>query len=333
MIKDCYKDALLRWYEANKRDLPWRKSRDPYAIWLSETMLQQTTSQAVIPYFEKFLQRFPTVKKLAQAEIGQVLELWSGLGYYSRARNLHKAAQSLSSGFPKTSAELMELPGFGPYTSRAVASIAFGESVGVIDGNVIRVLCRWHGLEIEWWKTRERSRLQTLADEWVKDVSSSTMNQALMELGATVCLAKTPRCALCPIMSSCQGLQKSAISQLPRKKPRREKELWVWQPMIRISRGRILIARNKQAPFLRDQWLLPAVARRIKKAPKRFDFKHTITHHEIFVTLNSSPNNMTAIESKWIPLAELKHHVPVSLVQKSLAQVKRLSSVSRVPQG
>ena len=143
------RDSLITWYKENKRDLPWRNpqgsrgSKDPYRIWISEVMLQQTTVTAVIPFYEKFMNRFPKVQDLAQAKIEDVYEYWAGLGYYSRARNLHKAAQMFAeNGFPKTAAELIEYPGLGPYTSRAIASLAFGEKVGVLDGNVIRVLSR-----------------------------------------------------------------------------------------------------------------------------------------------------------------------------------------------
>lgn len=145
--------SLVAWYQKNKRVLPWRKDRNPYRIWISEVMLQQTTVAAVVPFYERFLERFPTVDDLAKASIEQVYEVWAGLGYYSRARNLHKAAQSIfEHGFPQKAEQLIELSGFGPYTSRAVASLAFNEHVGVLDGNVIRVLTRRYGLDIPWWE-------------------------------------------------------------------------------------------------------------------------------------------------------------------------------------
>src|SRR6185312_12760226 len=160
---------LLEWYRANRRELPWRASRDPYRIWISETMLQQTTTTAVIPFFERFVARFPDLKALAQSTEAEVLEMWSGLGYYSRARNLHKAAQALVArgGFPQTHEELAEFPGFGPYTARSVASLAFDQAVGVVDGNVIRVLSRCEGEDWEWWRPNVRQQIQNRADAWV----------------------------------------------------------------------------------------------------------------------------------------------------------------------
>ena len=158
---------LIAWYQKNKRVLPWRASQDPYKIWISEVMLQQTTVTAVIPYYEKFLKLFPTVQKLAAATIEDVYEMWAGLGYYSRARNLHKSAVLLSemilsgNGFPQSYQQLLELPGFGPYTARAVSSLAFGEKTGVLDGNVIRVLSRKYGIDSDWWQTVARNDLQT----------------------------------------------------------------------------------------------------------------------------------------------------------------------------
>jgi len=163
------KHELMNWYEINKRSLPWRTNQDPYRIWISEIMLQQTTVVAVIPFYEKFLNNFKTVSDLAEATEAEVLKNWSGLGYYSRARNIHKAAKLLSeSGFAKTAVELAELPGFGPYTSRAVSSICFEEKVGVLDGNVIRVLCRYLGLNYQWWNPQPRkARMFIVPDQCV----------------------------------------------------------------------------------------------------------------------------------------------------------------------
>jgi A/G-specific adenine glycosylase len=326
MIVATAKTKLLHWYRENQRDLPWRSSRDPYRIWISETMLQQTTVQAVIPYFEKFLKRFPTIKSLAKAQIEDVLEQWSGLGYYSRARNLHKAAQSLAKRFPQTSSELLALSGFGPYTARAVASLAFDESCGVLDGNVIRVLSRIHNLALEWWKPSARQIYQTIADEWVRDLPSHEMNQALMELGATICIPQNPVCLLCPLQSSCVARQENTIELRPLKKARRERELWTWQPQIFENRGRVLICRSDATPFLKNQWLLPGTARKVHAVPKKFHFKHTITHHDIFVTVKPSQSKiikdaeiLDQENQMWVRTVELSRYVPASLVLKAMA--------------
>lgn len=316
------KHKLLEWYRHNKRDLPWRANRDPYRIWISETMLQQTTTTAVIPFFERFVTRFPTLQALAEAETTAVVEAWAGLGYYSRARNLHKSAQALYTrgGFPRTYEELIDLPGFGPYTSRSVASLAFDQSVGVVDGNVIRVLSRFEANAWDWWKTKAREEIQAHADNWVKDVSSYEMNQALMELGRTICTPKQASCLLCPLRDSCLALREEKVLSLPKPRPRKERELWLWQPVVEIKNERILIQKNTHAPFLKGQWLLPGTAERLKAKPKTYHYKHSITHHDIYVTVTGPLPKMSDAATKWVRLKEIRQHVPASLVQKALAQ-------------
>lgn len=315
------KQNLLLWYETNQRPLPWRANRDPYSIWISETMLQQTTTTAVIPYFKRFMTRFPTLKSLAEASEKEVLEAWAGLGYYSRARNLRKSALALQSrgGFPETYEELQDFPGFGPYTSRSVASLAFDCSCGVVDGNVIRFFSRLYKKDWSWWKSQARHEIQTLADEWVKDLSSYKMNQALMEIGRTICTPKSPACLLCPVRNFCLAFKSGSTANYPLPKPRREREIWLWQPFIEVQRGKIRIQFNSHLPFMRNQWLLPGTARKAKAKPRKYDFKHTITHHDIFVTVKPHLPKLSSSEGKWIPLKEIKQYVPASLVQKALA--------------
>lgn len=317
--------ALEDWFEQNARPLPWRESRDPYRIWLSEVMLQQTTVKAVVPYYEKFLKRFPDVAALAAAPTAEVLELWAGLGYYSRARKLHESAQRLAEvGFPRTAAELETLPGFGPYTSRAVASIAFGERVGVLDGNVIRVLSRRHGRDEEWWKPKVRDHLQTLADAYAQQSKSPTaLNQALMELGATVCTPQSPSCWICPWSVRCVAHLSGKATQFPRAKPRRAPEMWLWRPRLLISRtGKVGLVPNDYAPFLKGALLPPGEAQRISKKPTRFALKHSITHHQIFVEPESSTPDSCAGTSdariQWLQPQEIPKWNPSSLLKKLL---------------
>ena len=199
------RELLLEWFGHNQRDLPWRKNKDPYSVWLSEVMLQQTTVKAVIPYFNKFIKTFPKVERLAESSIEDIYELWAGLGYYSRARSLHKAAKEIVAlgGFPTHHKDLLQLPGLGDYTARAVASIAFGEPVGVVDGNVIRVLSRRWNADWEWWKTGPKKEIQAIADLLASTENPSHTNQGLMELGSTVCTPKSPTCFLCPWQKRC----------------------------------------------------------------------------------------------------------------------------------
>lgn len=317
------KNNLVTWFKENQRELPWRANRDPYRIWISETMLQQTTTTAVIPYFERFLKTFPSLEALAKAPVEKVIEAWAGLGYYSRARNLHKSAKALHElpGFPRSHTELADLPGFGPYTSRAVSSLAFGEPVGVVDGNVIRVFARIYAQSWQWWKTKARNEIQDLADAWVKDVNPHEMNQALMELGRTICTPKSPSCLLCPVRKFCQALKKGDVTKYPSVRPKRERETWVWKAHLEIKGKKIRIAKSDQVPFLRGQWCLPGMAQRVETRPKRYHYKHTITHHDIFVTVSREVFKLKGIESKWIPLEEIKQHVPASLVQKALTHM------------
>lgn len=323
------KRNLLRWYGENKRELPWRTSRDPYRIWISETMLQQTTTTAVIPFFQRFIERFPSLKILASAKVGEVVEAWAGLGYYSRARNLHKSAVALNTagGFPKTFEELITFPGFGPYTSRAVSSLAFDQEVGVVDGNVIRVLSRFQAADWDWWQNKVRDLIQTQVDAWVKDVSPYEMNQALMELGRTICTPKSPSCLLCPLRQDCRAYAQDQVARFPKPRPRRARELWLWRPVVCVKNGRILLQKNSSAPFLKGQWLLPATSERVEAKPKTYQYKHSITHHDIYVTLSEELpkiedklKSVPTKDTKWVLLKELRQHVPVALVQKALAE-------------
>ena len=281
---------LVEWYRGVRRDLPWRKDRDAYRIWISEVMLQQTTVKAVIPFYERFLKRFPSLKSLATSPVEDVLENWAGLGYYSRARNLHKSALHLHEhGFPRTSAELMELPGFGPYTSRAVSSLAFDEKAGVLDGNVIRILSRKYGQAVEWWKPAGRNQLQSIADALAQHDHPSDLNQGMMELGATICTPSNPACLLCPWQKDCVARLEGRIAELPLKRPRREVEIWSWEPTIVIKKSAVFVEPNAYAPFLKGHLLPPGRVKRLKKAPKNFSFRGGVTHFDIFVTVTRDP--------------------------------------------
>lgn len=310
---------LLDWYRENRRDLPWRKNKDPYRIWLSEVMLQQTTVVAVIPYYERFLERFPTVRDLAEAPIEDVLEMWSGLGYYSRARNLHKAAQALNEhGFPKTADELIEFPGFGPYTSRAVASIAFGDKVGVLDGNVIRVLSRLTADEGEWWGKEGRTRLQDLSDRFAQEGHPDEINQALMELGATVCTPQKTACLLCPWASLCEAREQDKVLELPLKKKRREMEIWSWTVKIhRNKRGQVALTKQHDLPFLKGHWVFPSEARREKKKPTKFDVRGGVTHHDIFIHVQSA-KGAPPKGSEWYDPKDIARVSPSKMLQRIL---------------
>ncbi len=210
---------LLAWYSASKRDLDWRRTRDPYRIWLSEIMLQQTRVAAVIPYYRRFLARFPTVQHLAKAPLDSVMRYWSGLGYYSRARNVHQAAKKIvtlhGGNFPSTRAEALELPGIGDYTAAAVLSIAYNAPLAVVDGNVARVLARLTALRGDLRRPAIWRRLIDTADAMLARSEPGNWNQALMELGAVVCTPRTPRCAECPISRWCRARDLGITGMIP----------------------------------------------------------------------------------------------------------------------
>ncbi len=253
---------LLEWYDRNRRELPWRRTSDPYAIWLSEVMLQQTQVATVIPYWERFLQRYPSVEALAEAPLPDVLAAWKGLGYYSRARNLHRAAQEVVARFggklPSTAAELLTLPGFGRYTAGAVASIAFGEPAPLVDGNVARVLSRLFEVEGLPGERAREARLWALAGELVQGKRPGDFNQSLMEHGATVCRPESPLCLLCPVREECLAFRHGRVDELPPAKVRAPPRKMTLAVAVWAHEGRLLLARRAEKGLFGGLWELPA---------------------------------------------------------------------------
>ncbi|MEM8883394.1 MAG: A/G-specific adenine glycosylase [Planctomycetota bacterium] len=243
-------EQLLPWYRREARDLPWRRTRDPYAIWVSEIMLQQTRVAAVIPYYERFLRRFPDVGTLARAREETVLAHWSGLGYYRRARMLHAAArQAARDGVPTSYDGWRALPGIGDYTASAIASIAHGEAEPVVDGNVERVVSRYLAAHPDKRETRRRM------ESWIPADEPGDFNQAVMELGATVCLPRAPRCDACPIVDGCRGRHEPERYPAAKVRPKvREVERAV---KLARSKGRVFLRRNEKTGVLEGMWDLP----------------------------------------------------------------------------
>jgi A/G-specific adenine glycosylase len=252
--------GLRAWFQASKRDLPWRRSRDAYGVWLSEVMLQQTQVATVIPYWEKFLARFPTVRVLAAASLDEVLPYWSGLGYYARCRNLHRAAKALverhDGVFPADPAALEALPGFGPYTAGAVGSIALGLDAALVDGNVARVFCRLEGWELGAEAAREKA--WRLAPALVPAGDAGDWNQALMELGATVCTPAAPKCGSCPVQAHCLASARGEAARYPLAKERRPKKLLALAALAVRHGGRLLLVRRADEGLFGGLWELPS---------------------------------------------------------------------------
>ena len=253
---------LLNWWDTGHADLPWRRSRDPYQIWVSEIMLQQTQIATVIPYFERWMTRFPTVGSLAAAPLDEVLKLWEGLGYYSRARNLHAAAQvvaeEMAGTLPRTAEELVKLKGIGRYTAGAIASIAFDQSTPILDGNIIRVLSRLLDLPDDTTQTATKNKLWQVAGELVPQQRAGDFNQALMELGQKVCLPANPNCAVCPVAAHCLARERNTQHERPVRPPRKRTPHYdVAAGVIYREDGKFLIAQRPLEGLLGGLWEFP----------------------------------------------------------------------------
>lgn len=248
---------LLDWYDRNRRELPWRRSRDPYRIWLSETMLQQTRVDTVIPYYERFLARFPSLAELARADEQEVLKAWSGLGYYSRARNLHRAAglvvSELGGDVPSDERSLRALPGVGAYTAGAIRSIAFDQSAPVVDGNVTRLLARLFAL-----RRPEATEIWSRAAKLVPARRPGDFNQALMDLGATLCTPRSPACARCPLKRLCRAKQQGLSEEIPEARPRPPPRRVRAVCGVVVRGGRLLLWKRPSRGLLGGLWELPS---------------------------------------------------------------------------
>ena len=253
---------LENWFAKVKRPMPWRRRPSPYVCWLSEIMMQQTTYAAVLPDYERFLKKFPTVEKLAAAKESEVLKSWEGLGYYARARNLLKAARQIVKGrWPRTSAEWARIPGVGPYTAAALSSVLNGERVPVVDGNVARVFARVWKLTDDFSKLPARAKLaERLQPEIEKCRVPGDFNQAMMELGALVCTPKSPDCAKCPLARACASRQDGTQEEYPVRAKKKEQPVRrVTSVIIKDAKGRVLLVQNREGGLLKGLWELPTV--------------------------------------------------------------------------
>lgn len=271
-------ERTLDWYAHHQRDLYWRHTRDPYLIWVSEIMLQQTQVETVIPYFRRFLSMFPTVQALAKASQQDVLKAWENMGYYARARNLHAAARQVVSNLegkiPRSREALLSLPGIGPYTASAILSFAFGQRVPTLDGNVRRVLCRLFAIRTPLGQTQTERRLSELARDMVPDKDPSSFNQGLMDLGSAICTPKRPSCARCPLQEFCQAFQLKLQETLPITKKRGllpQKQMTAG--IIRNGQDRLLIVQRPSKGLLGGLWKFPGGERKkgegLRKAIER----------------------------------------------------------------
>ncbi len=302
-------DRLLGWYHQNKRELPWRQTRDPYAIWVSEIMLQQTTVKAVIPFYERWMTRFPTASSLAEASIDEVLTYWQGLGYYRRCRMLHAGAHFvLENGFPSSEQEWRKVPGVGEYTAAAIASIALGERVALVDGNVERVYARL--------TCDDSQNLKPAAWKWAREVlaeDAGSWNQALMELGATVCIPREPLCSSCPVAGGCcaSASGRQASLPMPKLKPEwREVTHFIWIP---VADGRIGIRQIPPGEWWEGMWEF-ARSCNFESLGEQLcpewvedvgSFRHVVTRHKIQAVVSIARNCQAIGEFRWVLPEEL----------------------------
>ncbi len=310
--------SLVRWYEKHGRDLPWRRTRDPYHIWISEIMLQQTTVAAVIPYFERFLDRFPTVHELAAADEQEVLRLWEGLGYYSRARNIHKAAKLITGEFngqfPTDAESLNHLPGIGRYTAGAIASFAFDTAAPIVEANTLRLYCRLLGFDGDPRAKAGQDLLWSFAERVLPRKSPGRMNQALMELGGTLCSVKQPSCNDCPVRKNCRAFADQTTNRIPQPKQRPKVTQLTHANLIVRKAGKVLIRQHTADERWAGLWDFPRYelsATLCAKLPLTFTkpdlFGDIVTIHE---ALQVELVEQTKIDAKVTAFAtELSHTV------------------------
>ena len=344
---------LIDWFREKQADLPWRRNRTPYRVWLSEIMLQQTQVATVIPYYERFLARFPTVEALAAAPLDDVLKLWEGLGYYSRAQNLHRAAQivagELGGRFPETAAELQKLPGIGRYTAGAIASLAFGQDVPVLDGNIIRVLARVCNIEDDVTQSATQRALWALAEQLVPAGNAAAWNEGLMELGRRICTPRDPLCKQCPIAPECEAFRLGVQNERPVKRPRAKTPHYdVTAAVIHRADGQVLIAQRPLDGMLGGLWEFPGGKREpgetlraclereiseelgieIRVGPQIATVRHGYTHFRITLyafaceIVRGEPQAIGCAAWTWASLDELDRYAFPVTDQQIIAQLR-----------
>ena len=342
--------TLLDWYAANARRLPWRGHPDPYAVWVSEIMLQQTRVETVIPYFERWMQRFPTIQALAEASQQEVLQTWEGLGYYSRARNLHKAAQKLVTEYggalPQSRQELEKLPGIGRYTAGAIASMAFGQDEAALDGNIRRVLSRLFAMRLPARSPQGEKRLWGLAEENLPPGRAGDFNQALMDLGTAICTPQRPACLVCPLAELCQARAEGIQEELPVLEVKTPvPHITVTAAIIQLD-GKVLLARRPSHGLLGGMWEFPggkqepgedlpeALRREIREelaaeilVGEPFGiYNHAYTHFKVTLHAflcklagDACPTPLEASEIRWVTLPELGDF-PMGKIDRQIAR-------------
>jgi len=340
--KSKIQTKLLQWYKKNGRDLPWRRTKNPYAIWVSEIMLQQTQVSTVIPYYKNFLRFFPTVRHLAKADLSKVLKVWEGLGYYSRVRNLHRASQLVSNHFqgkiPDQLKDLLTLPGIGRYTAGAILSIAFNKPAPILDGNVKRVLSRLFAIGGTSVRSKTEALLWHLSESLIPTDDASSFNQGLMDLGAMICTPKEPQCSRCPLRDLCKGRASGNPERFPAKKVKKKiPHIEAISTVIRKN-GRVLLTRRPLKGLLGGLWEFPNwksegrknrlwLSNRIRdewgvgvdvKEPIG-TFHQTFSHFKLTLQAFHCHHLDGKAKGKWVSLRKL-HALPMSRIHRRIAE-------------
>jgi len=337
LIMIDFSERLSNWYHANGRSLPWRQTTDPYHIWISEIILQQTQVKQGLDYYHRFINRFPNVEKLAKADEDEVLKLWQGLGYYSRARNLHTAAKSIlifhNAQFPNSYKEILNLKGIGPYTAAAVSSFAFNLPYAVVDGNVYRFLSRLFGISTPIDSTAGKKHFHNLAQELLDRKDPASHNQAIMEMGALQCKPFSPNCAECPFADRCIAFSTGRVEDFPVKEKRTKQRHRYFSYLYLVENNKLVINKRQGNDIWKNLYELPLIESpkplTIKKLKTSFNTDHQtlklldekkhILSHQIIHTrfyLSSALPNSTGRKEEWmtVPIPELKHYAFPQLI-------------------
>lgn len=327
--------TLLQWFKNNGRSLPWRETKDAYAIWLSEVILQQTRIVQGMSYWERFMAKWPTVNDLAAATEDEVLKAWQGLGYYSRARNLHTAARQVMElgGFPQTFKELKTLKGVGDYTAAAIASIAFGEPVAVVDGNIYRVLSRYYGIDTPIDSTEGKKEFQTLAQSLLPINEPADYNEAIMDFGATQCTPNSPHCSACPLCETCVAFREQRINELPVKSKKVKQRERHFTYLYIEYEGKIAIHQRGAGDIWQGLWEFPQEehltssedsAWRTEAQLLQKGVKHILTHQILLADIYLwRPKNRPQLPSEfiWIEKQDLENYALPRLIEILLKAV------------
>ena len=342
-VRKNIQKKLLHWYKKNGRDLPWRRTKDPYAIWVSEIMLQQTQVLTVIPYYQKFLKSFPTVRHLAKADLSKVLKVWEGLGYYSRARNLHRASRIVSNHFngkiPDNLTDLRTLPGIGRYTAGAILSIAFNKAAPILDGNVKRVLSRLFAIADPPARGKTEARLWHLSESLLPKGHASSFNQGLMDLGAMICAPKEPQCPVCPLRDLCNGRASGDPERFPKKTIKKKIPHIEAISAVIQQNGKVLLRQRPAKGLLGGLWEFPnwpiegkynlkgylkhkvksEIGLNVKSEEPIGSFQQTFSHFKLTLQVFHCRPLNGKVRGNWVPIRKLRA-LPMSRIHRRIAE-------------